>query len=68
MTPHHFSDGLHAKQAVIPAGTAGNVTGTVAVANGGTGATSLTANNVLLGNGTRTVATGVDQNRYDLME
>lgn len=33
-------------------GTAANVTGTVAVANGGTGATSLTANNVLLGNGT----------------
>ena len=33
-------------------GTAGNVTGTVAVANGGTGATTLTANNVLLGNGT----------------
>jgi hypothetical protein len=33
-------------------GTASNVTGTVAVSNGGTGATSLTANNVLLGNGT----------------
>lgn len=33
-------------------GTASNVTGTVAVANGGTGRTSLTANNVLLGNGT----------------
>jgi hypothetical protein len=33
-------------------GNAANVTGTVAVANGGTGATSLTANNVLLGNGT----------------
>ena len=31
-------------------GTAGNVTGTVAVANGGTGATSLAANNVILGN------------------
>jgi hypothetical protein len=36
-------------------GTASNVTGTVAVANGGTGATSLTANNVLLGNGTSAV-------------
>jgi hypothetical protein len=36
-------------------GTAGNVTGTVVVANGGTGATSLTANNILLGNGTGTV-------------
>jgi len=33
-------------------GTASNVTGTVAVSNGGTGATSLTANNVLLGNDT----------------
>ena len=33
-------------------GTASNVTGTVAVANGGTGATTLTANNVILGNGT----------------
>jgi hypothetical protein len=31
-------------------GTAANVTGTVAVANGGTGATTLTANNVILGN------------------
>lgn len=31
------------------------VTGTLPVANGGTGATSLTANNVLLGNGTSTV-------------
>jgi hypothetical protein len=36
-------------------GTAANVTGTVAVANGGTGATSLTANNVILGNGTSAV-------------
>jgi hypothetical protein len=32
--------------------TAGNVSGIVAVANGGTGAATLTANNVLLGNGT----------------
>ncbi len=30
----------------------GSVTGTLAVGNGGTGATTLTANNVLLGNGT----------------
>jgi hypothetical protein len=37
-------------------GTAANVTGTVAVANGGTGRTSLTANNVILGNGTSAVA------------
>lgn len=41
------------------------VSGTVAVANGGTGATSLTANNVLLGNGTsavQTVAPGTSGN------
>ena len=36
-------------------GNAANVTGTVAVANGGTGATTLTANNVLLGNGSSAV-------------
>lgn len=36
-------------------GTAANVTGTVAVANGGTGLTTLTANNVILGNGTSAV-------------
>jgi hypothetical protein len=35
-------------------GTSANVTGTVAVANGGTGLTTLTANNVILGNGTST--------------
>jgi hypothetical protein len=35
-------------------GTANNVTGIVAVANGGTGLATLTANNVLLGNGTST--------------
>jgi len=34
---------------------AGNVTGTVSVANGGTGATTLSANSVLLGNGTSAV-------------
>jgi hypothetical protein len=33
-------------------GTSANVTGTVAVANGGTGLTTLTANNLMLGNGT----------------
>lgn len=33
-------------------GTAGNVTGTVAVANGGTGQTSFTSGNLLYGNGT----------------
>lgn len=36
-------------------GNAANVTGTVEVANGGTGATTLTANNVILGNGTSAV-------------
>ena len=34
---------------------AADMTGTLAVANGGTGATSLTANNVILGNGTSAV-------------
>jgi hypothetical protein len=34
---------------------ANDVTGTLPIANGGTGATSLTANNVLLGNGTSAV-------------
>ena len=46
-------------------GNAANVTGTVAVANGGTGATTLTANNVLLGNGTsafQVVAPGASGN------
>jgi hypothetical protein len=41
------------------------VTGTLSVANGGTGATTLTANNVLLGNGTsavQTVAPGTNGN------
>jgi hypothetical protein len=37
---------------IATATTANNVSGTVAVANGGTGTTFLTANNVLLGNGT----------------
>ena len=36
-------------------GTAANVTGIVAVANGGTGASTLTADNVILGNGTSAV-------------
>lgn len=60
------SDGTNAALGAIQAGdvptlnqnttgTAANVTGTVAVANGGTGATSLTANNVILGNGTSAV-------------
>lgn len=60
------SDGTNATLAAIVAadvptlnqsttGTAANVTGTVAVANGGTGLATLTANNVLLGNGTGNV-------------
>jgi hypothetical protein len=36
-------------------GTAANVTGTVAVANGGTGRTTLTANNLVVGSGTSAV-------------
>ena len=46
-------------------GNAGNVSGTVAVANGGTGATILASNQVLLGNGTsaiQTVAPGTSGN------
>lgn len=46
-------------------GTASNVTGVVVVANGGTGLSTLTANNVILGNGTSTpnfVAPGTSGN------
>jgi hypothetical protein len=46
-------------------GNAANVSGTVAVANGGTGATTLASNQVLLGNGTsaiQTVAPGTSGN------
>jgi microcystin-dependent protein len=39
------------------AGTATNVSGIVAVANGGTGAATLAANNLLVGNGTSAVST-----------
>jgi hypothetical protein len=38
-------------------GNAANVNGTVAVANGGTGATTLASNQVLLGNGTNSIQT-----------
>ena len=38
-------------------GTAGNVTGIVAVSNGGTGWNAITANTVLLGNGTGAIST-----------
>ena len=45
-------------------GTASNVTGTVAVANGGTGLTSLTANRVPYGNGTSALGNEAEFN-YD---
>jgi|688.fasta_scaffold06160_32 hypothetical protein len=41
-------------------GTAANVTGTVAVANGGTGLTSVTANRLLYGNGTSALQTSAN--------
>ena len=44
--------GVNAAGTQNTTGTAANVTGVVAVANGGTGASTLTANNVILGNGT----------------
>jgi hypothetical protein len=53
------TDGAGATAAVFNANPtvslASGVTGTLPVANGGTGATSLTANNVILGNGTSAV-------------
>lgn len=51
----HLTSSLSGTAPISISGNAANVTGTVAVANGGTGATSLTANNVLLGNGTSAV-------------
>jgi hypothetical protein len=48
----YFYSGAAWVRLVTPTDNVTNVTGTVAVANGGTGATTLTANNVLLGNGT----------------
>ena len=70
------SDGTNAALSTIQAadvptlnqnttGTAANVTGIVGVANGGTGLATLTANNVLLGNGTsalQAVAPGTSGN------
>jgi hypothetical protein len=49
-----FSGNLTGNVTGNVSGTSANVTGTVAVANGGTGLTTLTANNVMLGNGTST--------------
>ena len=54
-----YTDGAGATAAVVLAtptiALASGVAGTLPVANGGTGATSLTANNVILGNGTSAV-------------
>ena len=47
-------------QSMNISGTATNVTGTVAVGNGGTGATSFTAGYVLFGNGTSAISTNVN--------
>lgn len=50
---------------IIPPVSLSNATGTLPVTNGGTGSSSLTANNVLLGNGTsalQTVAPGASGN------
>ena len=57
------TDGVTASWSFVD--LAGGVTGTLPVANGGTGATALTLNNVLLGNGTsalQTVAPGTAGN------
>lgn len=57
----YFFNGSAWIRLIVPTDNAANVTGTVAVANGGTGATSLTAKSVLVGNGTnalRSVAPG----------
>jgi len=54
-----YTDGAGATAAVVLAtptiALASGVTGTLPIANGGTGATTLTANNVILGNGTSAV-------------
>jgi hypothetical protein len=56
-TGRHFANGgVTGDVTGNVSGTSANVTGTVAVANGGTGLTTLTANNVILGNGTSTPA------------
>jgi hypothetical protein len=60
-----FSGNLTGNVTGNVSGTSANVTGTVAVANGGTGLTTLTANNVMLGNGASTptfVAPGTSGN------
>ena len=62
-----YTNGTDVVSAVnyIPTLALGTIVGTLPVANGGTGATSLTANNVLLGNGTsalQVVAPGTSGN------
>jgi len=47
-----ISKGVTGSSSTTFVNLASNVTGTLPVANGGTGATTLTANNVILGNGT----------------
>jgi hypothetical protein len=61
----YFYSGAAWVRIVTPTDNVTNVTGTVVVSNGGTGATTLTANNVLLGNGTsalQAVAPGTSGN------
>jgi hypothetical protein len=60
-----LSGGVNLAPAYGKVGLTTHVTGTLPVANGGTGATTLTSNNVLLGNGTsapQTVAPGASGN------
>ena len=48
--------GSEATYGALPLGNSNSVTGTLTVANGGSGATSLTANGLLVGNGTSAIA------------
>ena len=48
--------GNEATYGALPLGNSNSVTGTLAVGNGGSGATSLTANGLLVGNGTSAIA------------
>jgi hypothetical protein len=55
VTPVPVADGGTGSTSTTYCSLTTNVTGTLPVANGGTGAATLTANNVLLGNGTSAV-------------
>jgi hypothetical protein len=57
ITPLGVASGGTGSSSTTFVNLATNVTGTLPVANGGTGAATLTANNVLLGNGTSAVQT-----------